>query len=289
MSKYITETPLAQIVRAELVEAKGRSMSQVKTAVGCDQIINCWFYNMVHRRPVGNLRIKGVVKANAGWSGYGLTWDAVADMRLALVPVQGGENYLSGVELLTPSSRRVQSCPTMPHTAAARPVRGHDRRGNAGALLQRGWNRGCKDAGGAAGRAGGNRPEVRAVRNAVRHGWDSGGSSQCDFGGGRKITSSRKVAGYFCLWLEKDEQKGDRPVGRQYKVTPSVGVNIRSGPGTGYSKVGAYACGTVVAVTAAQGGWGQTAKGWVSLEYLEAVEGAQRTTDTGMKIRDGVH
>lgn len=64
-----------------------------------------------------------------------------------------------------------------------------------------------------------------------------------------------------------------------------MGVNIRSGPGTGYSKVGAYACGTVVAVTAAQGGWGQTAKGWVSLEYLEAVEGAQRTTDTGMKIR----
>ena len=46
MSKYITETPLEQIVRAELVEAKGRSMSQVKTAVGCDQIINCWFYNM---------------------------------------------------------------------------------------------------------------------------------------------------------------------------------------------------------------------------------------------------
>lgn len=74
-------------------------------------------------------------------------------------------------------------------------------------------------------------------------------------------------------------------VGRQYKVTPSVGVNIRSGPGTGYSKVGAYACGTVVAVTAAQGGWGQTAKGWVALEYLAAVEGAQRTTDTGMEIR----
>ena len=103
MSKYVSAIPLEQIVRAELVEAKGRSMSQVKTAVGCDQIINCWFYNMSTGRPVGNLRIKGVVKANAGWSGYGLTWDAVADMRLALVPVQGGENYLSGVELLTPS------------------------------------------------------------------------------------------------------------------------------------------------------------------------------------------
>ena len=38
-----------------------------------------------------------------------------------------------------------------------------------------------------------------------------------------------------------------------YQVTPSVGVNIRSGPGTGYSKVGAYAQGTVVTVTATEG------------------------------------
>ena len=90
---------------------------------------------------------------------------------------------------------------------------------------------------------------------------------------------------YLFIWWWNYLSKYCKDVGRQYKVTPSVGVNIRSGPGTGYSKVGAYACGTVVAVTAAQGGWGQTAKGWVSLEYLEAVEGAQRTTDTGMEIR----
>ena len=53
-----------------------------------------------------------------------------------------------------------------------------------------------------------------------------------------------------------------------YQVTPSVGVNIRSGPGTGYSKVGAYAQGTVVTVTATRDGGGQTETGWVSLDYL---------------------
>lgn len=70
-----------------------------------------------------------------------------------------------------------------------------------------------------------------------------------------------------------------------YQVTPSVGVNIRSGPGTGYSKVGAYAQGTVVTVTATRDGWGQTEKGWVSLDYLEAVEAAQRVTDNGLRIQ----
>ena len=286
MSKYVSAIPLEQIVRAELVEAKGRSMSQVKTAVGCDQIINCWFYNMSTGRPVGNLKIKGVVKANAGWSGYGLTWDAVADMRLALVPVQGGENYLSGVELLTPSR---QEGAKLSYDAAYGGRRGRSAAMIAGETLVLYCS---GDGTGDAKTPEALRDELAAIGRKYEPsgtlyatGWDSGGSSQCDFGGGQKITSSRKVAGYFCLWLEKDEQKGDKPVGRQYKVTPSVGINIRSGPGTGYSKVGAYACGTVVAVTAVQGGWGQTAKGWVSLEYLEAVEGAQRTTDTGMKIR----
>ena len=62
-------------------------------------------------------------------------------------------------------------------------------------------------------------------------------------------------------------------------------MNIRSGPGTGYSKVGAYAQGTVVTVTATRDGWGQTEKGWVSLDYLEAVEAAQRVTDNGLRIQ----
>ena len=57
----------------------------------------------------------------------------------------------------------------------------------------------------------------------------------------------------------------------KYKVTPSISVNIRSGPGTGYGKVGAYPMGTVVDVLEARDGWGRTDKGWVSLEYLVEV------------------
>ena len=73
----------------------------------------------------------------------------------------------------------------------------------------------------------------------------------------------------------------------KFKVTPSVGVNVRSGPGSGYGKVGAYACGTVVAVDEVREGWGKTGLGWVSMGYLEAVSSGQeadRVTDTGLVI-----
>ena len=46
--------------------------------------------------------------------------------------------------------------------------------------------------------------------------------------------------------------------------------------------------GTVVDVLEARDGWGRTDKGWVSLAYLEAVEGPQRATDTGLAIQEHI-
>lgn len=70
-----------------------------------------------------------------------------------------------------------------------------------------------------------------------------------------------------------------------YTVTPSTGINIRSGPGISYGKVGAYTHGAVVAVLEERNGWGRTDMGWVSMEYLEPVEMAQRVTDNGITIQ----
>ena len=121
---------------------------------------------------MGNLKINGVVKPTRGLVQVRPDLGRRADMRLALVPVQGGENYLSGVELLTPSR---QEGAKLSYDAAYGGRRGRSAamiaEGHAGALLQRGWNRGCKDAGGAAGRklaAIGRKYEPS--RNAVRHG-----------------------------------------------------------------------------------------------------------------------
>ena len=119
---------------------------------------------------------------------------------------------------------------------------------------------------------------------------DGGGSSQCDFGGER-ITASRKVHNWICVYLKQAEQtppeEEDKPMSK-YTVTPSIGVNIRSGPGTSYGKVGAYPMGTVVDVLEVRDGWGRTTKGWVSLAYLEAVRAPQRVTDTGLAIQEDI-
>ena len=104
MSKYIAVIPRAGITRLALVEAGGRPMAQVREALGCQYIINSWFYNMNTGKAVGNLCIDGEVKARAGWAGYGLTWDTGPDIRMEVVPgAKAGRSYLSGVELLTPT------------------------------------------------------------------------------------------------------------------------------------------------------------------------------------------
>ena len=75
MSKQIAIIPLADISRAGMVEAKGRSIAQVQADEGCDYILNSYFYNMATGRPVGHLKIDGGVLARASWSCWGLTWD----------------------------------------------------------------------------------------------------------------------------------------------------------------------------------------------------------------------
>lgn len=121
-------------------------------------------------------------------------------------------------------------------------------------------------------------------------GLDAGSSSNCDFGDGQRISNGKRVKGYLCIWTtEGGQQPPDKEESMgKYKVTPSIGVNIRSGPGTSCGKVGAYPMGTVVDVLEERDGWGRTNKGWVSLAYLEAVEGPQRVTDNGIAIQEHI-
>ena len=289
MSKYIAVITRADITRAALVEAGGRSMEQVKAACGCQYILNSWFYDTITGRPVGNLKIDGTVKAAAGWNGWGLTWDKGADIRLDILPDNGGASYLSGVELLTPTRGPGKALSYSPEYGG---TRGRSAVLLAGArvILY------CSGDGTADAKTPeGLRDELVSIgcrydqaANLRALGLDSGGSSQCDFGDGQRIYSARRVAGYLCVWTRQGGQeppdKEDKPMSK-YTVTPSIGVNIRSGPGTGYGKVGAYPMGTVVDVLEERDGWGRTNKGWVSLAYLEAVEGPQRVTDTGLAIQ----
>ena len=289
MSKYIAVITRADITRAALVEAGGRSMEQVKAACGCQYILNAWFYDTITGRPVGNLKIDGTVKADAGWNCQGLTWDAGEDIRMDLIPDRGRASYISGVELLTPTRGPGKALSYSPEYGG---TRGRSAVLLAGArvILY------CSGDGTADAKTPeGLRDELVSIgcrydqaANLRALGLDAGSSSNCDFGDGQRISNGKRVKGYLCIWTKQDGQEPpeqeDKPMSK-YTVTPSIGVNIRSGPGTSYGKVGAYPCGAVVDVLEERDGWGRTDKGWVSLAYLEAVEGPQRVTDTGLAIQ----
>ena len=292
MSKYIAVIPRAAITRAALVEAGGRSMEQVKAACRCQYILNAWFYDTITGRPVGNLKIDGTVKADAGWNCQGLTWDAGEDIRMDLIPDRGRASYISGVELLTPTRGPGKALSYSPEYGGTR--------GRSAALLAGARvilycsGDGTRDA---------KTPEAlrdELVSIGCRYdqatnlralGLDAGSSSNCDFGDGQRISNGKRVKGYLCIWTKQDGQEPpeqeDKPMSK-YTVTPSIGVNIRSGPGTSYGKVGAYPCGAVVDVLEERDGWGRTDKGWVSLAYLEAVRAPQRVTDTGLAIQEDI-
>ena len=81
---------------------------------------------------------------------------------------------------------------------------------------------------------------------------------------------------------------------KSYKVmvTPSDGLNCRSGAGTGHDIVTAYPCGTELTITEEKAGWGRTDKGWVSLEYTRksgsfAPYKVQVTAYNGLNCRTG--
>ena len=258
MSKQIAIIPLGGIARAGMAEAKGRTIAQVQAAEGCDYILNSYFYNMATGKPVGHLKIGGTVLAQASWNCWGLTWDTGPDLHMAVLPTGGGRSWVSGVELLTPGKG--------PGARLTYDGAYGGRRGRSAVLLA-----GDKlvlycsgDGSGDVKTPEGLRDElVKIGRNYAASedlralGLDSGGSSQCQFPGG-SISSARRVAGYFCIWLRNGK----------YKVTPFQGLNIRSGPGLQHKKVGVYTCGTLVTIFETKNGWGRTAKGWVSMDYL---------------------
>ena len=76
---------------------------------------------------------------------------------------------------------------------------------------------------------------------------------------------------------EPPEQKPETPRGALAKVISKTGLNIRSGPGTGNRIVGAYQSGQSIRIleqtNVSGAAWGRTDKGWVSMQYVQMLEG----------------
>ena len=281
MSKLITYVPLSSVERIELrVTNCRKTLSQVKAETKAHYVLNGGMWNP-DGTPCPLLKVGGAMLSGTPWRPMGYAWDKGPDIHMTS-GYEGAANFIAVTALI--SSGKPVDKPS--YGSAQGGKRGRSAiglRGGSLALYCSG------DGTGDAATPETLRDELAGLGWASAVMLDGGGSSQCDFGGER-ITASRKVHNWICVYLK---QAGQAPPDKEesmgkYKVTPSIGVNIRSGPGTGYGKVGAYPMGTVVDVLEVRDGWGRTTKGWVSLAYLEAVEGPQRATDTGLAIQEHI-
>ena len=282
MSKIITYVPLSSVERIELrVTNCRKTLSQVKAETKAHYVLNGGMWNP-DGTPCPLLKVGGAMLSGTPWRPMGYAWDKGPDIHMTS-GYEGAANFIAVTALI--SSGKPVDKPS--YGSAQGGKRGRSAiglRGGSLALYCSG------DGTGDAATPETLRDELAGLGWASAVMLDGGGSSQCDFGGER-ITASRKVHNWICVYLKQAEQtppeEEDKPMSK-YTVTPSIGVNIRSGPGTGYGKVGAYPMGTVVDVLEVRDGWGRTTKGWVSLAYLEAVRAPQRVTDTGLAIQEDI-
>lgn len=86
-------------------------------------------------------------------------------------------------------------------------------------------------------------------------------------------------------WIHMDYiyQDGTRGTKQDTGTVTADGLNIRSGPGTGYASVGSYNSGDSVEIleqfTYGNTTWGCTSKGWISLSYVDLDNGDSSTDD----------
>lgn len=216
MSKCIAEIPLSQIERIAVLTGSSRSLAQVKGSA--DYIINGGFYDMTTGKPTGHMKVDGKVLAKESWNCFGFRWDTGADIRMDVVPDSGGQNYLSGVELLTPGKGKDSKLSYLKEVGG---TRGRSAMGIAGdKLILYCTGDGTKDA---------KTPEklrdelvsIGCTRAIML---DSGGSSQCDFNG-KTINSSRRVHNYLAVWLKSKDPEGSvDTMSKKVVIDPGHGV-----------------------------------------------------------------
>ena len=222
MSKLITYVPLSSVERIELrVTNCRKTLSQVKEETGAHYVLNGGMWN-----PDGSacplLKVGGVMRSGTPWRAMGYAWDKGPDIRMTSEH-EGADNFIA-VTAIIASGKPVD-----------KPSYGSAQGGKRGrsAIGLRGGSLALYCSGDGTGDAA--TPET--LRDELAGlGWssavmlDGGGSSQCDFGGER-ITASRKVHNWICVYLkqggtETPPEEEDKPMSKH-----TVCLDPGHGPG----------------------------------------------------------
>ncbi|OUQ18596.1 hypothetical protein B5E80_17870 [Flavonifractor sp. An135] len=221
MSKQIAYIPLSSIDKLEIrVTNCKKSMAQVKQESGADYILNGGMWNS-DGSPCPILKAGGMLLSEAPWGAYGYGWNTGADIRLESNH-QIFENFLAVTCLIGPWGPVDRPS----YDTAQGGTRGRSAIGiKDNALCLYCTSDGSSDA----------RTPEQLREELVSLGWDSavmldsGGSSQCDFKGS-KITASRKVHNWICVYLKQAANPPEDKEDNMSKYT--VCLDPGHGPGT---------------------------------------------------------
>lgn len=222
MSKLITYVPLSSVERIELrVTNCRKTLSQVKAETKAHYVLNGGMWNL-DGTPCPLLKVGGAMLSGTPWRPMGYAWDKGPDIRMTSEH-EGADNFIA-VTALIASGKPVD-----------KPSYGSAQGGKRGrsAIGLRGGSLALYCSGDGTGDAA--TPET--LRDELAGlGWasavmlDGGGSSQCDFGGER-ITASRKVHNWICVYLKQDgaetpPEEEDKPMSKH-----TVCLDPGHGPG----------------------------------------------------------
>lgn len=262
MAKKIAQIPLVNISKISIyVNTKKKSLSAIKKETGADYVINGGLYNS-NWTPCPILKVDNKIISSVPYTAWGYGWNIGHDIEMTN-KVGTYTNFITCTDLINPWDGKNAK---LHYSSAQGKKRGRTAIGIANDTLILYCS---KDGTLDAKTPESLRDEMVSLGCTTALMLDSGGSSQCNFKG-QTIYSSRVVHNLILVYLNKSKITAKEPIGT-YKVTALVGLNIRSGTSTKYSKVGKYKYGTIVDVYEISNGWGRTDTGWVSMTYLKEV------------------
>ena len=220
MSKIITYVPLSSVERIELrVTNCRKTLSQVKAETKAHYVLNGGMWN-----PDGSacplLKVGGVMRSGTPWRAMGYAWDKGPDIHMTS-EYEGADNFIA-VTAIIASGKPVDKPSYGSAQGGKRGRSAIGLRGGSLALY-------CSSDGTDAATPEALRDELAGLGWASAVMLDGGGSSQCDFGGER-ITASRKVHNWICVYLKQAEQtppeEEDKPMSKH-----TVCLDPGHGPG----------------------------------------------------------
>ncbi len=129
-------------------------------------------------------------------------------------------------------------------------------------------------------------------------GWSLTKDGSADYSGGETLSAEKSVMVLYAVWKEQPAETQD--TGETYLIHVYSTLNVRTGPGTEYDKIGLLANDTQVYIYETSGNWGRILyngeDAWISLSYASPLResvvfdegcGYYQVTATSLNVRSG--